>query len=104
MVGVFDLELHDTSEGEEDISDDDYFEPDEPVCIVSLILKQSDDTLTFMTIRWLHSHHYQDNNCLFIDKHEGSIGWNGTIWRYKMNGASFYHRIPQNTIELAQNT
>lgn len=30
MAGVFDLELHDTPEGEEDISDDDYFEPDEP--------------------------------------------------------------------------
>lgn len=29
MAGVFDLELHDTPEGEEDISDDDYFEPDE---------------------------------------------------------------------------
>ena len=37
MAGVFDLELHDTPEGEEDISDDDYFEPDEPVRMVPLL-------------------------------------------------------------------
>lgn len=54
MAGVFDLELHDTPEGEEDISDDDYFEPDEPVCIVSLILKQSDDTRMYT--------HFYDNS------------------------------------------
>jgi hypothetical protein len=36
IKAVFNLELHDTPEGEEDISDDDYFEPeaDEQVCIV----------------------------------------------------------------------
>ncbi|KAK3084952.1 hypothetical protein FSP39_021972 [Pinctada imbricata] len=28
MAGVFDLELHDTPDGEEEISDDEYFEPD----------------------------------------------------------------------------
>jgi hypothetical protein len=28
MAGVFDLELHDTPEGDEEISDDEYFEPE----------------------------------------------------------------------------
>ena len=31
MAGVFDLELHDTPEGDEEISDDEYFEPDSQV-------------------------------------------------------------------------
>ena len=42
MAGVFDLELHDTPEGEEDISDEDYFEPDEPVRMVPFY---TDDTV-----------------------------------------------------------
>lgn len=28
MAGVFDLELHDTPEGDEDISDEEFFEPE----------------------------------------------------------------------------
>lgn len=28
MAGVFDLELHDTPEGDEEISDDEFFEPE----------------------------------------------------------------------------
>lgn len=40
MAGVFDLELHDTPEGDEEISDDEYFEPENQVyrngCITSV--------------------------------------------------------------------
>ncbi|XP_033747555.1 ribosomal protein S6 kinase beta-1-like [Pecten maximus] len=35
MAGVFDLELHDTPEGEEEISDDEYFEPDDQASIAA---------------------------------------------------------------------
>jgi len=56
MAGVFDLELHDTPEGDEDVSDDEYFEPDDQVrmpvcwiwsCDVRTITKAESQSLGF---------------------------------------------------------
>lgn len=35
MAGVFNLELHDSPDAEEDFSDEEYFEPDEGLQVIS---------------------------------------------------------------------